>query len=654
MLKRVLTGKIRSLFLPAALLLALVLTPDLLLAAAPVKCDRYHPEREAFFGDLHVHTALSSDAFAFSVRLGPDDAYRYAFGETVRLPPNNVDGVGTRPVRIDRPLDFAAVTDHAEFLGEGAICLDPDHPNADADFCEIIHTPGGRTPALVLRIMSPIVWRDKDVCGSENQDCIAASRSSWQDIVSVAEAWNDTTPACRRTTFPAYEWSSHRMGSNLHRNIIFRNADVPDVPLSYLEVGREWDLWERLRVDCLDAEGDCDVLAIPHNANISNGRMFAVDYPGTSSLEEQAERARLRMRLERMVEVMQHKGDSECRNGISSVLGGSDELCDFEKFEDLPLERWGEPSECYEGRFADWIPHLGPDCISRLSYTRYALIEGLREQRRLGVNPFQFGLMASTDTHNALAGGVEERSFPGHLGVADASAKQRTARDPDAAGNTNNNPGGLIGIWAEQNSRDSLFSAMQRREVFGTSGPRIRPRLFASWDFPQDLCNRTDMIAAAYALGVPMGQELPAHEDRAAPFFFATALRDPGTPTAPGGLLERIQIIKGWAGENGEVHQAIFDIAGGSRGAGVDPATCEPQGPGAASLCAVWQDPDFDPAQEAVYYARVVENPSCRYSAWQCLTLEEGERPAACNDGSIAQIQQERAWTSPIWYTPPA
>lgn len=151
-----------------------------------------------------------------------------------------------------------------------------------------------------------------------------------------------------------------------------------------------------------------------------------------------------------------------------------------------------------------------------------------------------------------------------------------------------------------------------------------------------------------------MGQELPAHEDRAAPFFFATALRDPGTPTAPGGLLERIQIIKGWAGENGEVHQAIFDIAGGSRGAGVDPATCEPQGPGAASLCAVWQDPDFDPAQEAVYYARVVENPSCRYSAWQCLTLEEGERPAACNDGSIAQIQQERAWTSPIWYTPPA
>ena len=182
------TREISGLFLRSIFLLALVFTPDLLLAATPMRCDRYHPEREAFFGDLHVHTALSSDAFAFNVRLGPDDAYRYAFGETVRLPPNNVDGAGTRPVRIDRPLDFAAVTDHAEFLGEGAICIDPDHPNADADFCEIIHTPGGRTPALVLRIMSPIVWRDKEVCGSENQDCIAASRSSWQDTVSAAEA----------------------------------------------------------------------------------------------------------------------------------------------------------------------------------------------------------------------------------------------------------------------------------------------------------------------------------------------------------------------------------------------------------------------------------------------------------------------------------
>lgn len=635
-------------------LLAALFSPQIPFASPQAPCDRYHPEREAFFGDLHVHTALSSDAFAFNVRLGPADAYRYAFGETVRLPPNDAEGVGTRSVKIDRPLDFAAVTDHAEFLGEGVICNNPDHPNAGAEFCEIVHEPGGRHPKLLMRIMSPIVWRDEQVCGEGNLDCIAASRSSWEETVSIAEAWNDTTPACRRTTFPAYEWSSHRLGSNLHRNVVFRNADVPDLPLSYLEVDREWDLWERLRVECLDTEGACDVLTIPHNANISNGRMFAVDYPGTSTLEEQRERARLRIRLERLFEVMQHKGDSECRNGISSVLGGADELCDFEKFENLALERWGETSECYQGMFADWVPHLGPDCISERSYARYALVEGLREQRRLGVNPFQFGLMASTDTHNALAGGVAEKTFPGHLGTADAFATQRTARDPAIAGNTSNNPGGLIGIWAEQNSRDSLFSAMRRREVFGTSGPRIRPRLFASWTFPPDLCEDNDMIAKAYDLGVPMGQELLSDGPHSAPVFLATALRDPGTATSPGGLLERIQIIKGWADEQGRTHQSIHEVAGAVRGADVDRETCTPRGPGSDSLCGRWQDPDFDPAQEAVYYARVVENPSCRYSGWQCLEIPENLRPAACSDGSVDQIQQERAWTSPIWYTPPS
>jgi hypothetical protein len=615
-------------------------------------CAQYTPLRQAFFGDLHVHTALSSDAFGFDVRLGPDDAYRYAFGETIRIPPLDREGRGTRPVKIDRPLDFAAVTDHAEFLGESAICADPDHPKKNSAFCEIINS-GGRHPQLLLRIMSPIVWRDSELCGDKDQDCITASRSTWADTVSIAEAWNDTSSSCARVTFPAYEWSSHRLGSNFHRNVIFRNANVPEQPLSYLEVNREWELWERLRAECLDAEGDCDVLAIPHNSNISNGRMFAVDYPDTNSGEEQRERARLRMRLERIIEVMQHKGDSECRNGISSVLGGPDEFCGFEKFEDLPLERWGAPGECYEGRFADWIPHLGPDCISKLSYARYALTEGLKERRRLGLNPFQFGFMASTDTHNAMPGGVEEKSFAGHLGSADASPTQRAALNTEE-GNTSNNPGGLIGIWAEENSRDSLFDSMQRREVFGTSGPRIRPRFFASWEFPSTLCDDPQMISKAYATGVPMGSELPEPSKEKSPTFLLTALRDPGTRDSAGGLLQRIQVIKGWADTEGRTHQAIFDIAGGANDADVDPETCRTRGAGHESLCAVWQDPTFDPAIEAVYYARILENPSCRYSAWECLKLSGSKRPPACDDGSVKQIQQERAWTSPIWYYPPA
>jgi hypothetical protein len=261
--------------------------------------------------------------------------------------------------------------------------------------------------------------------------------------------------------------------------------------------------------------------------------------------------------------------------------------------------------------------------------------------------------MASTDTHNAMPGGVEEKSFAGHLGSADASPTQRAALNTEE-GNTSNNPGGLIGIWAEENSRDSLFDSMQRREVFGTSGPRIRPRFFASWEFPSTLCDDPQMISKAYATGVPMGSELPEPSKEKSPTFLLTALRDPGTRDSAGGLLQRIQVIKGWADTEGRTHQAIFDIAGGANDADVDPETCRTRGAGHESLCAVWQDPTFDPAIEAVYYARILENPSCRYSAWECLKLSGSKRPPACDDGSVKQIQQERAWTSPIWYYPPA
>ena len=643
-----------------AFLLCLAGAADAQPAPAPAgsRCDHYAPQREAFFGDLHVHTALSSDAYAFGVRLGPDDAYRYAFGEEVRLPPTDESGRGTRPTRIDRPLDFAAVTDHAEFLAEGQLCTDPDDPAFEASFCEIMREPGGRHPSLLMRVMSPWVWRDSEVCGEDDTRCTIESANAWRETVATAESWQDTTPACERTTFPAWEWSSVRLGSNMHRNVVFRNADVPEKPISYLEANRAHDLWQQLDEQCIGAEGDCDVLTIPHNSNISNGRMFAVDYPGASGLEAERARAEQRLRFERIVEIMQHKGDSECRNDVPGVHGAADEFCDFEKFESLAISRWHDedepPSECHDGMLADWMPHLGPDCIHRLSYVRYALSEGLKEEARLGVNPYQFGLMASTDTHNALAGGVAERTFPGHLGLGDATASQRTALTTEIAGNASNNPGGLIGVWAEENSRDSLFEAMRRREVFGTSGPRIRPRLFAGWELAGDLCERPDALAAAYADGVPMGgvlPETPSVTDTAAPSFFVSALRDPGTESAPGGLLQRIQIVKGWVDGEGRTQQRVYDVAGGATGASVD-AACTPHGRGHDSLCTVWNDPDFDPDTAAVWYARVIENPSCRYSAWQCLDLEGEARPASCDDGSVPRLIHERAWTSPIWHTP--
>ena len=622
-------------------------------------CAANDPLGSAFFGDLHVHTGLSSDAWAFGVRVRPDDAYRYAFGDAIELPPYAADGSGRR-VTIDRPLDFAAVTDHAEFLGEGSVCIDPGSDAYESGFCRAYREHTGRNPWLILRIMSPFPWRSRAACGAEGRGCAKAAASAWQEIVAAAERWNDATPACRRTTFIAYEYSSHRLGSNLHRNVIFRNASVPGLPISYIEAPREWDLWEGLRATCLDAENRCDVIAIPHNPNLSNGRMFALDYPGAEDLAEQRARAALRARLEPIVEIMQHKGDSECRVEIAGVLSPADELCSFEKFEDVVLEvtpGGPAPDACGEGGFADWTPHLGPDCVAPGSYVRHALVMGLGEAERLGVNPYQFGIVASTDTHNGLAGGVRERDFPGHLGLGDDEAVERVSRDRAIPGNASNNPGGLMGVWAEENSRRALFAAMKRREVFGTSGPRIRVRFFGGFDYEGDLCESANPIEAALLDGVAMGSDLPGRderdEDSGPPTFVTWAARDPGTQDQPGGLLQRIQIIKGWQDDDGAIHERIYDVAGDpDNGADVDPLTCAPRGPGADSLCSTWRDPDWDPARRAVYYARVVENPSCRYTAWQCLAIAPDERPADCDDPAQTKIVQERAWSSPIWYAP--
>jgi hypothetical protein len=630
-------------------------------APAPVpesRCQDRNPLRNAYFGDLHVHTTLSSDAWMFDVRVTPSEAYGYAFGEPAHLPPNDASGRGTREVRIDRPLDFAAVTDHAEFLGEGLICIDEDAPGYDSGFCDMFRAGEGRSPRLVAQIMSPITWRNDALCGEDGARCRRSAENAWATIQRAAAEWNDRSAACGRTTFVAYEYSSFRLGSNLHRNVIFRNEVVPNLPISYFDAPREWKLWELLRDGCKQGGSGCDVLAIPHNSNISNGRMFAVDYPGADDEREQAARAALRIELEPVVEVMQHKGDSECRNGVPGVLDSQDELCEFEKFENMAFRSITgdeDPGECYDGRFADSVPHLGPNCVSRLSYVRYALIEGLKEEARIGVNPFKFGLSASTDTHNGLAGGVEERSYPGHLGRGDDAAYKRASWTKEYAGNASNNPGGLIGVWAEENDRGAIFDAIRRKEVFGTSGPRIEPRFFGAWSLPEGLCDDARGLERADVAGTPMGSDLGAlPAGGGAPVFMATALADPGTPSAPGNDLQRLQIIKGTVDAEGNPLQRIYEVAGNpDNGADVDRTTCEPRGRGARQLCAVWQDPDFDAAQPAVYYVRAVENPSCRYDAWQCLELEGDGRPADCDSSDHAKVIQERAWTSPIWYTPP-
>lgn len=621
-------------------------------------CLDQSPLGKAYFGDLHVHTSYSSDGWMWGVRLTPQDAYRYAFGETVMLPPNDAtDLVGTRPVKIDRPLDFAGVTDHSEFLAESRICIDDSFEAYQSEFCQTYRVSVGRHIPLAMRIFSPMPWRDPELCGDDGDLCKQVQRSVWQDTIDAAEDWNDSSEGCQRTTFIAYEYSSHRMGSNLHRNVIFRNSVVPPNPISYIEAPREWKLWEKLQENCLDSETGCDVLAIPHNSNISNGRMFAVDYPGASPLKEQAARAALRNRVEPLVEIMQHKGDSECRNGVGALLGAVDELCDFEKFENMAFEATtgdaSEVGECYDGPLADYVPHKGPDCLSANSFVRDALTTGLKEEQRLGVNPFKFGLTASTDTHNGLAGGVTEKTFEGHIGMGDNTPSKRTAWSTEIPGNSSNSPGGLIGVWAPENTRDALFDAMKRKEVFGTSGPRIQPRFFAGWNYPENLCDDPEMLIKAYRGGVPMGGDMRPPQQQQSPRFLVTALADVDTEQMAATPLQKLQIIKGWIDDEGNNQQRIFDVAGdGNNGAAVDLDSCEQQGKGFAQLCAVWSDPEFDADKRAVYYLRAVENPSCRYSAWACAMMPEDQRPADCQLPEVRRSQQERAWSSPIWYTP--
>ena len=638
--------------------LALVLILPVASHAAPgASCPEKNPQRSAYFGDLHVHTAISADAVGYDTTARPDDAYRYAFEGWIMLPPLDEEGRPTRRHESPRTLDFMAVTDHAEMMGQAGICTDAASPGYSSDICEAMRGSAGTNPwALVQQIVSPFPARDAEICGEGEERCTSERLRFWRETQDAAARWNEP---CERTTFVAYEYSSFRLGSNLHRNVIFRNDIVLEDPISHVEAPHDYQLWDGLARGCLDAGTGCDVLAIPHNMNISNGRMFSLNYPGAYTRKSKAAMAAARMRVEPIVEIMQHKGDSECRNGLPGVLGGVDEFCDFEKMEDSILR--GDDGEldesaCYEGPGADWVPHLGPSCLSRQSYARTALIEGLRQEEEIGVNPFKFGLSASTDTHSAMGGSVEEANFPGHLGKADVpeGRLERFSTKTRGTGGIQTNPGGLIGVWAEENTRDALFDAMQRREVFGTSGPRMKVRFHGGWNMAPDLCGDPRRLAQADADGVPMGSDLPRRSGAAtAPEFLVLAQADPGTPSQPGTALQRVQVIKGWVDDDGNHQQRVYDVAGSpDNGASVNLETCEPVGAGHNDLCSVWVDPEFDPAEPAVYYVRAVENPSCRYSQWDCIRLPEADRPTVCEHELFSASQQERAWSSPIWYTP--
>jgi hypothetical protein len=624
--------------------LALLLTP-VLLGANPKPpferaeerepCAHYDPLRTPWFGDTHVHTALSFDAWGQGTLAGPRDAYRFARGERIGLQPYDDAGHPLGGVELRRPLDFALVTDHSDLLGETQICQSPELPGYDSLICNVVR----RWPKLGYALVNGHIYssespRRYSFCGEAGKHCLEAARGPWRAIQEAAEEFYDRSSACAFTTFVAYEWTGMPGGNNIHRNVVFRNEVVQNRPTTYLETPTAEGLWTALLEECIEAENRCEAIAIPHNSNVSNGLMFTTTRPDGTPIT--VEDARRRARLERLVEITQHKGDSECR------MGGPDELCAYET---LPYRR-----------LMDMTRRSGWGNLAPLLYTRETLTAGLVQAARLGVNPFQFGLIGSTDTHLATPGMVEEDRYIGHA----AGTVSARFGIPDFPDDPRFNPGGLAVLWAEENSRDALFAAMRRREAYGTSGPRIIVRFFGGWAFTAQMCRGREFVAEGYARGVPMGADLPAGPTGSAPTFAVWALRDAGAGGGPSTALQRIQIVKSWV-EGGEGRERVYDVAGNpEKTARVDLASCEPEGPGFDSLCTVWRDPDFDVRQPALYYARVVENPSCRWNTYVCnrhgVTCSDPETYpgtlATCCDPEIPKTIQERAWTSPIWYTP--
>lgn len=554
---------------------------------APPSPVSFAQHRTALFGAVHVHTRNSFDAFTNGTVTTPADAYKWARGQAIQ---GNRDGF---MMQLKKPLDFYAVSDHAEMMGVFPLMADPGHPlNRHPIAGRVLSDDQNTAMQAFAEILVNFSTGNLDPAFTDPE----ISRSVWSEIVKTADEYYEPGSF---TTFAAFEWSSNPEMRNLHRVVVFQDTDtLPELAFSALDSQRPEDLWAWMAVQ---REAGSELLAIPHNANASDGLMFAA----TDSDGKPMDAAYIaeRIKNEPVYEISQIKGTSETHPALSPT----DEFASFEIW-DYTLSAEALRPTHRQG-----------------SYARQALLDGLSMAGAGSGNPYQFGLIGDTDTHNAAASHEEFSS------------------------------GGLAGVWAEQNTRESIYQAIARRETFATSGPHIQVRMFAGWGFDSGDELKGDWVARAYEIGVPMGSELNGGPGDSAPSFIVWAMKDPDS-----GNLDRIQMVKGWVDADGKQHEKIYDIAGSDQrvvdprsgkladvGNTVDLATATYSNSiGDARLRTVWIDPDFDPALHAFYYPRVLEIPTPRWSTRDAVSLGV-EIPA----GLPATIQ-ERAWGSPIWYTP--
>ena len=588
----------------------------------------YNSSKNVYFGDLHIHTKNSFDAYIFNVRTTPADVYRFASGETLKHPAG-FDMTLTGP-----PLDFVAATDHGAYMG---VLPAMDNPNSPLSDHELSKKMFGATDQLAIirnfQTIGQSVRSGKPIDGLYDRDLVDRT---WQDAVATADKYYKPG---KLTTFAAYEYTAVTTrdgsagtfaGGNLHRNVVFENG-APDRLYSVLESPNPEDLW-----DWMDDERTAgrDVLAIPHNSNVSDGKMFDMVQYGGGVMD--ADYTSQRIRNEPIVEMSQVKGTSETHPGLSP----NDEFAGFEIYDKL----------------------LASNIESKIngSYIREALARGLALEDATGTNPYAFGLIGSSDSHVA-GGSYDENDYWSKVGIVDGTAASRGSVPPGGAKswegverdtNAENwfskwSAAGYAAVWAEENTRESIFNGMRQKETYATSGPRIRLRFFGG-DMTADMLSAADMATQGYSAGVPMGGNLTTD---AAPTFMAWAARDPR-----GTQLDRLQIVKSWNTEKGP-QEAVYDMAcsdGASpdaatnrcpdNGAKVDLSNCVPStGQGDPELKAVWTDPDYTPGESAAYYVRVLENPTCRWSTWDALTAGTEFHP------DLPTTIKERAWSSPIW-----